>query len=172
MSNKKQDNHNSWFHAGGKSRAVPRIDQSNPNATFKEAVVLFFQKYSQHTGYASRKEYWWAQLFLTLINGILFTAIVIGFINAIDRTELKGSELIDFFPYYVITPIALTVIFLLATILPQVCITFRRLHDAGYSGLFFFLNLVPLIGWVACFVLTVLPSKPEKRKPEWESDVN
>lgn len=169
MSNKKQDNHNGWFHAGGKSRAIPRNDQSKPNATFKEAVVLFFQKYSQNTGYASRKEYWWVQLSLFIVYSILLTWLIIGLNVASESWNWKTDPFSDLFPYYVVAAIVIIVTFFLIAILPQVSLSFRRLHDAGFSGGWFYLNLIPFIGPFVFTILTMMPSKPEKRKKEWES---
>lgn len=50
-------------------------------------------------------------------------------------------------------------IFSLVVLLPSLGILVRRLHDAGFSGWFALLLLVPVIGWIAVVILACLPSK-------------
>ena len=50
-------------------------------------------------------------------------------------------------------------IFCLAVLLPALGILVRRLHDAGLSGWFALLLLVPVVGWIAVVILACLPSK-------------
>ena len=53
----------------------------------------------------------------------------------------------------------LTTIFALATLCPSLGILVRRLKDAGLSGWFALLLLVPAIGWIAVLILACLPTK-------------
>lgn len=48
----------------------------------------------------------------------------------------------------------------LALIVPNISVTVRRLHDAGYSGWFYLLNFVPYVGGIILFIFTLLPSAP------------
>lgn len=48
----------------------------------------------------------------------------------------------------------------LACLLPLKRLAVRRLHDAGFSGWWLWLGLVPYAGWLAVAVLLVLPSAP------------
>lgn len=50
-------------------------------------------------------------------------------------------------------------IFSLVVLLPSLGILVRRLHDAGFSGWFALLLLVPVVGWIAVVILACLPSK-------------
>ncbi len=50
-------------------------------------------------------------------------------------------------------------IFSLVVLLPSLGILVRRLHDAGFSGWFALLLLVPFVGWIAVVILACLPSK-------------
>ena len=50
-------------------------------------------------------------------------------------------------------------IFSLVILLPSLGILVRRLHDAGFSGWFALLLLVPFVGWIAVVILACLPSK-------------
>ncbi len=53
----------------------------------------------------------------------------------------------------------LSYIFSLAILIPSLAILVRRLHDAGFSGWWALLLLVPVVGWIAVVILALLPSK-------------
>jgi uncharacterized membrane protein YhaH (DUF805 family) len=52
------------------------------------------------------------------------------------------------------------IIFSLAIIVPNLALTVRRLHDAGYSGWLVLLGLVPYLGGLILLIFAVLPSSP------------
>jgi len=52
-------------------------------------------------------------------------------------------------------------LYLLVTIVPQIAITVRRLHDVSSSGKRMFLLLIPVIGWVLLFTYLICDSTPE-----------
>lgn len=97
---------------------------------FLDAVAVCFRKYFDFSGRGSRPEYWWFTLFVvagsvatTVLDGILF-----GFdagLTDIARTPF-GS------------------VFTLATLIPSVSATARRLHDMGRSGWAMLLSGIPL----------------------------
>lgn len=47
----------------------------------------------------------------------------------------------------------------LALIVPSLAVTWRRLHDAGYSGACYFLGLIPAVGPIILLVMTLMDSK-------------
>ena len=53
---------------------------------------------------------------------------------------------------------------LLIFYIPLFSQTIRRLHDAGYSGWFIALGLVPYIGSIIILIMCVLPSQPHPNK--------
>ena len=55
----------------------------------------------------------------------------------------------------------LWIIWGLATFIPWLAIIWRRLHDTNRSGGFFFLSLIPFVGWIIVLILYALESKPE-----------
>ena len=123
------------------------------------AMSRFFNKAFRFHGRASRSEYWWATLGLTLIGLVLgFASGVIGGATSSSGGEPSGAAFI---------PMGLLVLFLLATIIPSLSVTIRRLHDAGFSGWWYLISLVPFGGLVV-LVMTILESAPEKMKAEWE----
>ena len=51
-------------------------------------------------------------------------------------------------------------VFFFFSIAPVVRLTRRRLHDAGYSGWWMLLAVMPVVGWAAVSILLCLPSAP------------
>lgn len=88
------------------------------------------KNYVGFSGRARRQEYW---MFI-LINGIISTVL------SVIQT-MMGME----------TP-WISFIYLLATLLPNLAVSIRRLHDTDRSGFWILLNLIPVIGWIVLIV--------------------
>lgn len=119
------------------ARTVPQIAASSSpppeSVGFQDAVKAFFAGYATFSGRATRPEYWFAVLFLIL--SILGTAILDG--------VLFGSS-----PG--VTPISW--LWQLATFLPSVAVTVRRLHDTDRSGWNYLWVFLPIIGAILLIV--------------------
>ncbi|MET1116542.1 MAG: DUF805 domain-containing protein [Comamonas sp.] len=100
--------------------------------TFQESIRTCFAKYADFSGRASRSEYWWFILFMTL-------------------ACVAGSMIND----------VLGLIVTLATLLPAIAAATRRLHDTNRSGWWQLISLVPLIGGIVLIVFLVQDSKGE-----------
>jgi uncharacterized membrane protein YhaH (DUF805 family) len=116
------------------------------------AIASVFRKYVDFTGRAVRSEYWWFGLLVWLVSGVLS-----GLQFVPTGTNMYGD------PAYNLglVTMALGPIVFAGLILPTLAVLVRRLHDANFSGWFALLGLIPIIGGVILFVLTVLPSNPE-----------
>ena len=129
-------------------------------ASFPVAVRRFFKKYATFTGRASRSEYWWWVLVAAVVGIIINIISAVGGASgatvAADGTPVPGPGSVVGF--------VLLIIWGLATIVPSLALTARRLHDVNLSGWFVLLGLVPIVGGIALLVLTVLPSKPEGQR--------
>jgi uncharacterized membrane protein YhaH (DUF805 family) len=101
------------------------------------------KKYAVFSGRARRKEYWFYQLFNTLF------VIALIVVDSMTRTMSKSFHL-GF----------LSLLFVLATMLPSLGVLVRRLHDTNRSGWWFFIALVPLVGPIVLLVFTLLDSQP------------
>jgi uncharacterized membrane protein YhaH (DUF805 family) len=100
------------------------------------------KKYVVFSGRARRTEYW----MFVLINTI-FTIVAMVLDNVLGTTSAdKKSGLFSG-------------LFGLATLLPSVAVYVRRLHDVGKSGWWMFIGLIPIIGAIYLFVLTVTDSQ-------------
>ncbi|MFP3466356.1 DUF805 domain-containing protein [Leifsonia sp. SIMBA_070] len=126
-------------------------------ASLGQAVQRYFKKYADFTGRASRSEYWWWALVYTVVVIVLeVLALTLGSVGATvndDGTTSAG-------PLFWL-PALLIIVWSLGTIVPQLALIWRRLHDANLAGPFFFLGFIPFVGSIIVLVLTILPSKPE-----------
>lgn len=87
--------------------------------TFGESIKRCFSKYADFNGRAEKSEFWWWMLF------ILLSSLAAGMISPL-----------------------LSSLFSLATLLPSLAVTARRLHDMGRSGWWQLICLIPLVGWI------------------------
>ncbi len=102
-----------------------------------EWYLKALRQYADFEGRARRKEYWMFTLF-NLIFAIL--ALVID--------GLIGTGAILYFFY------------VLATLIPNLSVSVRRLHDVGKSGWMYLVALIPLVGFIWLLVLFVTDSEP------------
>ncbi len=103
-------------------------NESNP-MTFFESILVCFKKYAEFNGRASRSEFWWFALFITLVTSAL-----------VYISETLGS------------------IFLIATLLPLLAAGTRRLRDTGKNGWWQLYLLVPVGGLVLLGFLWAEPT--------------
>ncbi len=101
--------------------------------TFTEATKSGFSNYVNFTGRASRSAFWYWFLF----------ALIVGI----------GADIVD---YVMDTGNLVGELWGLATLLPNLAVGARRLHDTDRSGFWLFIGLVPLIGWIWLLVLWCL----------------
>jgi uncharacterized membrane protein YhaH (DUF805 family) len=53
----------------------------------------------------------------------------------------------------------LTLLFMLAVLVPNIAVAVRRLHDVGKSGWMVLIGLIPLFGWIYLIYLYVQPGE-------------
>lgn len=100
------------------------------------------KKYGDFNGRARRTEYWMFQLFT-----IIFMIVAI-ILDSVLGTAREGNGYGIFY-----------LLFGLAIILPSWAVLVRRLHDIGKSGWWMLITLIPLIGGIWLFILTVTDSQ-------------
>jgi uncharacterized membrane protein YhaH (DUF805 family) len=108
----------------------------------KEAVTsVVIKKYATIEGRASRSEYWWFTLFYVLAS-VLSDVLdaVLGW--QFGEPDPFGQQ-----------PGVLNSLFLLAILIPFICVTARRLHDVNRSGWwqlipFTIIGLIPFFYWL------------------------
>ncbi len=107
--------------------------------SFQDAVRSCFQKYVVISGRAPRSEYWWWVLFVILAN------VVMGMLDGAIFGFGAGG------------PSILGPVFGLATLLPSICVSGRRLHDRDMSAWWLLLMLLPIVGPLVLLFIYVLP---------------
>ena len=107
--------------------------------SFQDAIASVFQKYICFSGRARRREYW----YFVLLNWAV-GAVLTAFVRYSDSNS----------------PSLLLSLWNIAVFLPGLGVFWRRLHDIGRSGAWFFLNFVPLIGQIILLILLCKDSQP------------
>jgi uncharacterized membrane protein YhaH (DUF805 family) len=95
---------------------------------FMDAVKTCFTKYVDFNGRAARPEFWWFVLFNVVVSMVLGQASHV-----------------------------LSMLFSLATLLPSIAVTARRLHDMDKSGWWQLIGLIPVLGWIVMIVWLAQP---------------
>ncbi len=91
--------------------------------------ILVLKKYAVFNGRAQRKEYWYFSLFHFIILSALMLVMLLTV--AVDAPSFLG---------------VLYLLYGLATLLPNIGVSIRRMHDTGRSGWWLFIGNVPLVG--------------------------
>lgn len=110
----------------------------NREVAFAQALPLFFKNYTVFTGRSSRGAYWWVFLIsvgVGVVDRILFRH------GYADGVGLLGS------------------LWALATIIPSIALSFRRLHDTGKSAWWLLIGLIPLAGAIVLIVFFAQPGQ-------------
>lgn len=105
---------------------------------FGDAIRAVFGKYATFEGRACRSEFWWFALFNLLMQ------IPIGIV---DGMLVGGRGMMDMNQF---TPVS--TIWGLAVFVPSLAVAVRRLHDTDRSGWWWFLWVIPIIGWIVLFI--------------------
>ena len=100
---------------------------------FIDAIKTCFAKYADFNGCASRPEFWW---------WVLFTFVAATALRTVSYN--------------------LSALFSLATLLPGIAVTARRLHDTDRSGWLQLLWLIPVIGWIVLIIWCAEAGKPNR----------
>lgn len=131
--------------------------------SFVDAVRSGFNNYANFSGRALRSEYWWWVVFVW-IAGVVARILdsVLGL--SIYQTTASGFE-------QSAGPIAAIVG--LALIIPGLAVLVRRLHDTDHSGWWFWLVIIPIIGWIVLifFLASAGTPGPNRYGPSRSSDM-
>ena len=117
-----------------------------------EAYKKFWKGYDDFRGRSTSSDYWFAYSAHVLIFFASYLLLAVFQRMAVDELSLLTNEvifLLIFFAYGV------------ATVLPGIAITVRRLRDAGYNWQYIFIPLIPFVGIFIFIFLLCLPTKVE-----------
>jgi uncharacterized membrane protein YhaH (DUF805 family) len=126
------------------------------NASMMQAWQRFWRKYVDFSGRASRSEYWYSALWMALlVFASYFIFVILGVVLGSAFGGNSGSS------------VAVGVLGLLwfvayvGVLIPMIAVQVRRLHDAGYSGAYFFMGFIPFVGSIFILIYTLSESKPQ-----------
>lgn len=117
-----------------------------------EWMLLPLKRYADFSGRSRRKEYWMFVLFtmvvitvLTVLTGLMFAGMAVS-----DSTGEPEMGALGF------VALALPVLFVLGTFIPNLAVQVRRFHDQDKSGWMILLGVIPYIGAVILLVFMCL----------------
>lgn len=114
-----------------------------------EYMIAPLKKYADFQGRARRMEYWMFALGEVIFFCVL--AALIGLMGGFNESG-PGPLATALWGIYSLAALAL--------IIPGLAVSVRRLHDTNRSGWWIFISLVPIIGGIWYFVLTLLDGTP------------
>ncbi len=116
-------------------------------------MLMPYRRYAEFTGRSRRQEYWMFVLFYVLVFVVL--NVIFG-TNEVTRTPTGfgyGSRLVG-------GGGVIGGLFALASLIPALAVSVRRLHDQDRSGWLLLLGLIPFFGGFALFVFMCLSGTP------------
>lgn len=117
---------------------------TDTSITFTQAIKKGFQEYFNFSGLSTRSEFWYWVLFQFIIS-MIFN--IIYQIVSHNPSAQNTIEILNF-------------ISILILIIPGTAVAARRLHDAGRSGWWLLISLIPLLNLVLIYFY-IQPSKTE-----------
>ena len=108
-----------------------------------------WRKYFDFVGVSTRTEYWT----FTLINLAVGLVLILGWFLTGPTNENNQLQPNLFW--------FLWLAFSLVALIPSVTAAIRRVRDSTGSGLWMLLWLIPLVGGIVVFVMTLMPSKQQ-----------
>lgn len=136
------------------------LDQPAYNCTIGEAFIRFWKKYATFKGRASRGEFWWWVL-CTFIIQIAFAVIFAVLGAIIDSNTANGMKSF------------VNTIWALATIVPSLALSVRRLHDTNKAGTtLVILYAIDFIGGVLLNVGLVMTGLGAHFRNQWRIELN
>ena len=115
-----------------------------------EWMVLPYRRYFDFLGRSRRREYWMFLLFTLLIQMVL-EAVFGTRTGGVGPTGANFAVSIQGGPGGLISGL-----FALASFIPSLAVSIRRLHDQDRTGWLLLLVLIPFLGWFALLVLMCL----------------
>lgn len=117
---------------------------------FSVGRKFIFQNYANFNGRAKRAEYWWYTLDNFLIRPALAMVMSLGYANGGTMAIILANIL-----YWGA---------ILAFFVPGLAVAWRRLHDMGKGGQWYWISLIPIIGSIWLLVLLCTPSEPQDNR--------
>lgn len=120
--------------------------------------LVCWKKYAVFDGRATRREYW----MFSLINFMIYFGLLLPSLFAAGQAAVNNLTPPHSGPAYILGWIGNVYGF--AQILPGISVAVRRFHDTDHSGWWYWINLIPIAGWIVALVfLCSLGTEDENR---------
>lgn len=139
------------------------IDEPSMFSYFIQSIT---RKYFTIKGRANRKEFWSFVLF-----NILFSALggfLVGLFGSFAGNHLDYSAGL----LILNSLMAILIIYSLYTIIPNITLSIRRLHDLNITGWGILLFMIPLVNVIMFVILLVIPGSDGKNKYDDNDDLD
>ena len=116
-----------------------------------EYMFLPLKRYFDFSGRSRRKEYWlWILFFIVVYIVAIFLDIQLGLGGSSQTSSNYGDGSVGASASF--NGGILTMIWALITLIPNIAVAVRRLHDVDKSGWFILLGLIPLVGFYLLYL--------------------
>jgi uncharacterized membrane protein YhaH (DUF805 family) len=115
--------------------------------------LIGLKKYLTFSGRARRKEFWLFTLF-NIIAFLSFISLII-FIGAKFKFVTENE-------FLAISIITIAILSEYSTMISEIAISMRRLHDTNRSGRWLLFGLIPCVGWVILIILLAQDSHADE----------
>ncbi len=109
-----------------------------------------YQNYAEYKGRATQAEYWYFVLCHFLVSASLLILLIVGASSGNELMAISGGISLG--------------LYTLATIIPSLMISIRRLHDTGKSGWMYLCGFIPVVGGL---ILIILLAQQSDGDNEW-----
>lgn len=127
----------------------PPLDQPDPNISFGGAFGRLWRKGFTFSGRASRREFWFAYLASVVPIAVVYV-IAVAMMSSYSSSSVTAASvlLLLVFGYGIVS------------VIPQLAVTVRRLHDVNMSGWTYFVWIIPLAGPIILLIMLAQQSDP------------
>lgn len=120
-----------------------------------EHLFAPLKRYAEFTGRSRRREFWtWFLFVFVMYLVLMFLDATLGLGGSYSGYAEGGSVGFN------MTGGLLTILFMLAVLIPNIAVSVRRMHDIGKSGWHVVVGIIPLFGWIYVLYCYVQPGQP------------
>lgn len=134
---------------------------------FKQFIInTYLRNYANFEGRASKSQFWCSMLFnLIAFMAIIFLAILLGvIIHSIKNAMMSSVSHVGTDNYVGLFMLLGIIVYAIAFTLPNIAVSVRRLHDTGKGGQWFFISLVPYLGFIWLLILCSLKGEDKPNR--------
>lgn len=126
-----------------------------------EAYKKFWVHYVDFTGKSTRADFWWYVLCNAIIFAILYALLAIIGLGAVGAGSAGSSAGATGLGVFIVILLVVAWGYGIASLIPGIALSVRRLRDGGFPWGLIFLAFIPLAGGIALLIMYCMPSKPD-----------